>query len=316
VRPPRRRAASLSIAPALIALLLLAAGAAAGCGETTGTGPSPSPSADPLVARVDGREVRQSDVDLARAEARLVGQDDGAEAGLEAAIDGALLEAEAERLGVSADAAEVDRRLTSVRDEMGGADGLAAALEKTGMSEDQLRTSLEQGVVREGVQDALYPELKASPGAVRAFYDENRKKLFTTAESWALGAFVVRNEGIAGNAVERLRQGRPFEEVARQFSVDPELKSSSGMMGWVSPASLPAPLRKAVAKLRADEVTPPTRGPGGVWVLKLLGERPARVVPFAEVRARIQDGLDGEKRSAALARRLERARAEAEIERL
>jgi parvulin-like peptidyl-prolyl isomerase len=303
------------IVPAFIALLLLAVGAVVGCGEATGTGSSPSPPADPVVARVDGREVRQGDVDLARAGARLVGQDDGAAAGLETAIDGALLEAEAERLGVTADAAEVDRRLASVRDEMGGADALAAALEKTEMSEDQLRTSLEQGVVREGVQDALYPELKASAAAVRGFYDENRSKLFTTAESWALGAFVVRNEGIAGNAVKRLEQGRPFEEVARQFSVDPELKSNAGMMGWVSPASLPAPLRKAVAKLQANEVTPPTRGPGGVWVLKLLGERPAAVVPFAEVEARIQDGLDGEKRSAALARWLERARADAAIER-
>ncbi len=70
-----------------------------------------------------------------------------------------------------------------------------------------------------------------------------------------------------------------------------------------------------MAKLQANEVTPPTRGPGGVWVLKLLGERPADVVPFAEVEAQIQDGLDGEKRSAALARWLERARADAAIER-
>lgn len=307
--PLRRVAVSLF-------LLALLASAAAGCGETGGSASSPSPAADPVVARVNGREVRRSDVDLARAETRLVGQEDTAEAGMDTAVDGALVAAEAERLGLSADPAEVDRRLKALSDQMGGDQALAAALEKTAMSKEQLRTSLQQGVVREAVQDARYPDLTATDAAVRAFFDENRKKLFTTAESWALGAFVVRNEGIAGNAVKRLEQGRPFEEVAQQFSVDPELKASAGMMGWVAPSSLPAPLRKAVEKLDANEVTPPTAGPGGVWVLKLLGERPATVVPFAKVRAQIQKGLDAEKRSAALARWLERAREDAEVERL
>ena len=306
----------------LLAFLVLAA--AAGCGGAASTAPSTSPSlaaspsaaADPVVARVDGREVRRSDVDLARAEARLVGGEDSERTGLKTAIDGALVAAEAERLGVTAGRAEVDRRLAAVRDQLGGKEALAAALEKTRMTPQQLRASLEQGVVREGVQDARYPRLTATAAAVRAFYDDNREKLFTTAEQWALGAFVVKNEGIAGNAVKRLDQGRPFEEVAQQFSSDPELKDSAGMMGWVAPSSLPAPLRRAVARLDANEVTPPTKGPGGVWVLKLLGERPASVVPFAEVRAEIQSGLDGQRRSAALARWLEKARARADVERL
>lgn len=278
--------------------------------------PSPSAPADPVVARVNGREVRQSDVDLARAEGRLVGQKDTTQAGLRTAIDGALVAAEAERLSVAADPAEVDRRVAAVRDQLGGQKALDAALAKTRMTAGQLRTSLEQGVVREAVQNARFPQLRATETAVRSFYEKNREELFTTAGQWALGAFVVRNEGIAGNAVKRLDQGRPFEEVARQFSVDPELKSSAGMMGWVSPSSLPAPLRKAVAKLDANEVTPPTRGPGGVWILKLLDERPTTVTPFAEVREQIQEGLDGQERSAALARWLQKARARATIERL
>ena len=295
---------------------MLVLAVAAGCGGAATRSPSPSPSGDPVVARVNGREVRRSDVDLARAEARLVGQEDSEEAGLETAIDGALVAAEAERLGVTADAAEVDRRVAAVRDELGGQEALDAALEETRMTLEQLRTSLEQGVVREGVQEARFPHLKAKAAAVRAFYDDNRRKLFTTPAAWRLGAFMVRNEGIAGNAVERLEQGRPFEEVARQFSIDPELKASGGMMGWVEPASLPAPLRAAAAKLGVDQVTPPTKGPGGVWVLKLLGVRPASVTPFADVRDQIQEGLDGRRRSAALSRWLEEARAGADVERL
>lgn len=308
--PARKAVAALAVLSSLVLMVL------AGCGEVATPGSSPSPAADAVVARVNDREVRQSDVDLARAEARLVGQEDSAVSGLEAAIDGALVEAEAERLGVSADEAEVERRIAAVRDQMGGEQALAAALEQTGMTREQFRLSITQGIVREAVQDARFPGLEAGAAAVRAFYDENRDKLFSSAEAWSLGALVVRNEGIAGNAVKRLEQGRPFDEVARQFSIDPELKASEGRMGWVAPSSLPSPLREAVARLDPGEVTPPTRGPGGVWVLKLLGRRPSEVAPFGEVRAQIQKGLDGERRSAALARWLERAREDAEIERL
>jgi parvulin-like peptidyl-prolyl isomerase len=306
---------ALGTAAAVAAFVLLAV-TVTGCGDSPGTDASPSAAPDPVVARVDGREVRQSDVDLARAEARLAGSDASADAALDAAIDGALVEAEAERLGVSPDEAEVDRRLAAVREQMGGEEAFDAALEQTDITLEQFRLSLARGLVREGVQDARFPALVAGAGAVRSFYEENRAELFTTPEAWELGALVVRNEGIAGNAIERLEQGRPFAEVARQFSIDPELKASGGTMGWVDPSSLPSPLRKAVARLDAGEVTPPTEGPGGVWVVKLLGRRPAEVVPLADVREQIQTGLDGKKRAAALVRWLEQAREQAEIERL
>lgn len=304
---------------AVAALCLLIAAVAAACGGgSSGPQPSASPSvaADRVVARVDGRDIRQSDVDLARAEARLVGKPDRAAKAMKTAIDGALVSAEAERLGLTTDTAEVQRRLAAVKDQLGGQAALDAALEKTDMTQEQLRTSLAQGVLREAVQNARFPEVVAGAGAVRAFYDRNREKLFTQAEAVKLGAFVVRNEGIAGNAIKRLEQGRPFGEVARQFSVDPELKASAGAMGWMAPIALPAPLRKAVAKLNAGDVSPPTAGPGGVWVFKLLARQAAAVVPFADARGQIQNGLDGELRSAALAKWLVQARKDAQIEKL
>jgi len=304
---------------AVAALCLLMAVVVAACGGgSSGPQPSASPSAaaDRVVARVDGRDIRQSDVDLARAEARLVGKPDRAGQALKTAIDGALVGAEAERLGLTAGKAEVERRLAAVKDQLGGQAALDAALDTTDMTLEQLRTSLAQGVLREAVQNARFPDVVADAGAVRAFYDRNREKLFTRAEAVKLGAFVVRNKGIAGNAIKRLEQGRPFGEVAQQFSVDPELKDSEGAMGWVAPTALPSPLRAAVARLKVGEVSPATAGPGGVWVFKLLARQAATVMPFADARDQIQKGLDGKMRSAALAKWLVQARKDAQIEKL
>ena len=311
--PKRATAVALCLAVAFAFVL------AAGCGGSgSGREPSSSPSAvaDRVVARVDGRDILQSDVDLARAEARLVGKPDGAARALKTAIDGALVSAEAERLGLTADEAEVDRRLAAVKDQLGGQAALDAALARTAITAEQLRTSLAQGVLREAVQNARFPDVAAGADAARAFYRRNRERLFTRAEAVKLGAFVVRNAGIAGNAIKRLEQGRPFPEVAHQFSIDPELKDSEGAMGWVAPTALPAPLRKAVAHLKVGGVSPATAGPGGMWVFKLLARQAATVLPFADARDQIQKGLDGELRSAALAKWLVQARKDAQIESL
>ena len=295
---------------------LLAVLAAVGLAACGGDGGGASAAPDAVVARVDGRAVHQSDVDQARAEARFAGAADDAGKALDAAIDRELVRAEAQRLGLAADEAEVTSRVAAVGAQMGGDAALQSALPKADMSAAQLRENLRAGVLREAVQDARFPQVKAGPGAVRGFYERRRADLFTEPAAVKLGAIVVRNEGIAGNAIKRLRQGRPFEEVSRQFSIDPEIKNAGGMLGWIDPRSLPRPLGEAVGRLRVGRISAPVAGPGGAWVFEVLARRPERVAPFAGVRAQIEDGLTGRRRAAALDDWLATARKDALVERL
>ncbi len=299
----------------LVLAALVAGSGLAACGNGGAHGGA-SVSPDAVVARVNGSAIHQSAVDLARAEARFSGVADGAGEALDAAIDRELVRAEAERLGVAADEAEVESRLAAVGTQLGGDAAFKSALKKAAMSESQLRESLRAGVLREAVQDARFPQIKAAPGAARRFYVRKRAGLFTEPAATNVGALVVRNAGIAGNAIKRLRQGRPFEEVSRQFSIDPQIKDAAGMLGWLDPRSLPGPLGKAVGRLRVGQISAPVAGPGGTWVFKVLARRPRRVASFAEVRAQIEDGLTGRRRSAALDRWIVTARKDAQIERL
>jgi len=298
----------------LVALLAVLAGAGlAACG---GGRDGASGSPDAVVARVDGRAVHQSAVDLARAEARFAGGADDAGKALDAAIDRELVRAEAERLGLAADEAEVESRVAAVGAQLGGDAALKSALEKAAMSQSQLRESLRAGVLRDAVKDARFPDVKAGPGAARRFYGRRRADLFTEPAAVKLAEIVTRNVGIAGNAIKRLRQGRPFEEVSRQFSTDPQIKDAGGMLGWVDPSSMPKPLSKAVARLRVGQISAPVAGPGGTWVFRVLARRQERVVPFASVRAQIREALTGRRRSLALDKWLATARKDALVERL
>ena len=52
----------------------------------------------------------------------------------------------------------------------------------------------------------------------------------------------MRAERIGESALRRLDEGRPFDEVARQFTTDPESKAAGGDVGtWVSASSAGGP---------------------------------------------------------------------------
>lgn len=295
----------------MLSVAVAASGVAAGCG---GDG-EPAAGADAVVARVNGREVRESAVAAVRAEARLLGETDDAAAALEEAIKRDLVAAEAERLGVSVTDASLDEREAALVEEYGGGEALEAALAAAGMTGDQFRAGLEASVLVQALGATRYPDLESSVADARRYYESRRDDLFTEPSAVDLGAIFVRNEGIAGNAAERLAAGRPFEEVSRQFSIDPQLKDSGGRLGWIDPRSLSGDLGERVADLRPGQVSEPVTGSGGVWIFKVYDRRPAKVARFEEVRDDLIAELTSRKRSRALARWLEEALERAEIER-
>ena len=299
---------------ALAGAVMLIGAALAACGGSGG--PTASPSADGVVAVVNGHPVHESDVAVVRAEKRLLGQSDAAPAAVNEAIDRELVRREAARLGALADAAVVRQRLTDLTTQLGGAAALKTSLERAAMTAAQLRTSITDGVLREAAQNAAFPKVGAGGKAARAYYRRHRKDTFTEAAAVHLGAIAVRTEGVAKNALERLRQGHPFAEVAHQFSIDPEARDAGGDLGLLLTSSLPGPLRKAATSAHLGVLAKPVQV-GPVWyVLNILARRPARVIPFAKVRPRIQEELTRVKRAKALEAWLVKARKDALIERL
>lgn len=307
-----RRIFSLS-AVVVFAMLLAMTGSVAilaACGDGPATTREPD---DPVVALVNGQEVRRSEVDKVRAAARLNGQKDAEQEAFDRAIDDELVRQEAGRSGLRVSESEVEKRLTATADRLGGEAGLTAALDEASMSKDQLRAVLATGALREVVRDARFPDAAASDEAVRRFYKRNLGTLFTTPATVKLNALLARNAGIASNALARLRAGRPFSEVARQFSIDPGLRDSGGEFGWIQLAALPDPLARAIEQLPVGEISEPIEGPGGAWIVEVLERRPEEVTPLAEVRSDIERLLTAEIREAALAKWLANERKAATI---
>jgi parvulin-like peptidyl-prolyl isomerase len=274
--------------------------------------PSASPTVDGIAGVVNGHDLRASDVGVVLAERRLLGQ--SAAGAFKEAVDRELVRQEAARLGVTAASAAVDKRISDLTTQMGGAAALAKALAAAKTTPAQLRQSVTDGVLRQAVQDAMFPKLTVRPQAVQAYYKAHVKDLFTRAASVHLAAIPVRAKLIAENALSRIRQGHTFAEVARQFSIDPESKANGGDMGWVTAASLPPGLQKAVTTAKPGLVRTPIEAAGGWYVLDVIASQPAQVLPFAKVRAGLRAELTRVKRSRALDAWIAGARKKASIQ--
>ena len=182
------------------------------------------------------------------------------------------------------------------------------------MTDEQLRSGLADGVLREALQDCQVQGPRRYRAAARDYYDSHRTSFRQTASAH-LWTIQVAAERIAETALGRLRDGRPFAEVARQFTTDPESKAAGGDMGVVALSSLPAPLRKAVEATRGGKVSAPVQGPGGWYLVKATERTSGGVQPFSDVRQAILSELTRRKRFAALDAWLDAARDKAAVTR-
>ncbi|MGE5228613.1 MAG: peptidylprolyl isomerase, partial [Deltaproteobacteria bacterium] len=305
-----RRTSILAALSALIALT--GAGVLVACGAG-GDATPPSAPPDPVVLRVDGRPIRQSAIDALRAEFRLGGTEDTEARAQEEAVRREFVRREAERLDVGVDADEVAARRAQLVSQLGGEEALSAALAKVPITDAQLRSGLRDGVLREAVQDAKYGSIAVTGGQARAYYDKHRAA-FRREASAHLEMIQVRAERIGETALRRLDEGRPFAEVARQFSTDPESKAAGGDVGTVTLASLPEVLRRAVLAARPGEVTGPVEGPGGWYLIRVSELQRGGIAPFSSVRRDIVEELTRSRRYAALEAWLDAAREKASVE--
>lgn len=292
--------------PLLVAaVVVLSVAGLSACGESD---MSPSPKAatsGAVVARVDGKEVTQAQVDAVRAEARLARRSDGADAARDEAVRRLLVRLEAERLGIRIGDDAVRQRVSDLEEKAGGAEALDAVLQQASMTRDQLGEAVGYSLLAEAVADAKNANMEASPGQVRAFYDRHRGDLYTTAASYRLGKITVPGEKLAEKLVRRLRHGASFRDVARRYSMDPQTRYQGGDLGWVSAFTVPREVLAAIELVAPGGVADPVWSSGKWQVFKVLARRPAHAVPFAEARDPIARELTRRRRAKALDRWLD-----------
>jgi peptidyl-prolyl cis-trans isomerase C len=208
-----------------------------------------------VVARVNGVDITQSDLDFAASE---VGSQlsqyplpDRRRILLQFIIENELLAAAAEA-GNLASSEEFEARLKYHR-----------------------RLALREAYYEKSIRGAVSEE------AVRKLYDENIGALKPEPQVHARHILVETKEE-AEAVAERLKKGEDFAEVAKETSKDP--RAEGGDLGFFGRGQMVKPFSEAAFALEVDEISEPVQTPFGWHIIKIEEKRDRKPPSFEDVK--------------------------------
>jgi peptidyl-prolyl cis-trans isomerase C len=246
VVPPRRRMISLLTALALPVVLAVPA-----CAQST----------DPVVARVNGTDIKTSDLAIAEEE---IGQNmppmpaEGKRDYLVRYVSDMILVAKAAEDKKVTDDAEFKRRLAYVRNKL-------------------LMESLLHAEAKAAVTDA----------AMQKVYDDATKQM-TGEQEVRARHILVETEDEAKAVAAELKKGMDFAELAKQKSKDPGAAAEGGDLGYFTKDQMVPEFADTAFKLDKGQLSDPVKSQFGWHVIKVEDKRERPVPPFEQVKDQIQ----------------------------
>lgn len=269
----------------------------AGCRRASQPGPE-------VAARVNGRDILRSEVEsYLRFRTQDLQQKPSGEAAnilkleiLRELIEGEIMAQRAEQLKVQPTDSEVAAELKQLQGPA-SEEEFRKTLQQRGINEADLRKEIGRSLtIRKVVENQVRSKIQVSEAEVSRFFEENKEAFNLKEPHYRIGVIAVStdpaspitnlrndkalNEEQALRKMQsletRIQAGEDFQQLAREYSEDPQTAQMGGDLGYQPGSSLDrfGPAFKAtILKMQVGEVTPVVRAEGGYWLFKLLGKR-------------------------------------------
>jgi peptidyl-prolyl cis-trans isomerase C len=274
-----------------IAVSVAAFFAAAGCAFAQ------APAGDPVIAKVNGTEIHQSDLAFAEEEMGQnlpVSDEKGKHDYLVNFLTDMILLAQAAEARHVNDTPEFKQRIAFIRNRT-LMDSLLSSESKTSMTEPALRKIYEDATKQMGGQ----PEVHA------------RHILFRVANPTDAAASKAAEDKVKAT-IARIKKGEDFATLAKLLTEDPSGKQDGGDLGYFTRDQMVPEFSEVAFKLEKGQVSDPVKTQFGWHVLMVEDKRVRQPPPFEEVRPQIEQFAQ-RKSQVDLVTKL---RADAKIERL
>ena len=228
-------------------------------GIVLGLSPALAQSGDPVAARVNGFEIRQSDLAVAEDEF-------GANLPEGAARRDALI-------GYYADLIL-----------------LARAAEAKGMgSTTEFAKKLQFAKAKLLMETLLKAEAKAAvtDEALRKVYDEAVKEMGKEEEVHARH-ILLKTEDEAKTVLAELKKGSDFDKLAKEKSTDPSAKTNGGDLGYFGKEQMVPEFAEAAFKLKKGELSEPIKSQFGWHVIRSEDKRNKPVPEYDKVKPQLE----------------------------
>ena len=244
---------------ATLALLLAAAG------------PLAAQDKDPLVAKVNGTEIHQSDLAVAEEEAGQIPpmSPDAKKDYLVQFLSDMILVSKAAEAKKMADSDTFKRRIAFAREKLLMED-LLQSVGKAALTDEAMHKVYDEAVKQMGeVQEvhARHILIRAAPG------DEKASKAA---------------EDKIKAVIARLKKGEDFEKVAKEVTEDPSGKANGGDLGYFTKEQMVPEFSEVAFKLEKGQISDPVKTQFGWHVIKVDDKRIKPLPTFEEVKPQLE----------------------------
>ena len=147
-----------------------------------------------------------------------------------------------------------------------------------------------QNVLIQALYDDFTQKNPVAEAELKTEYDK-----FVAANSgkqYLLRQIHVQSEVLAKDLIAKIKKGAPWDELAKEYSIDAATRLRGGEIGWIGMQNLLPEFQKPVAALAKGQTSAaPIASSVGFHILRLDDVREAQVPRYEELKPRIQQEL-------------------------
>ncbi len=226
-----------------------------------------------------------------------------------------LIRQYAEEAGIEACQQEIEARFENIIFSFDSREEFEQEMENRGISEDFLRTGVQTQIIGDMVYDHINEQITITDAQAKQFYQENKGRMFVEAEkvrvSHILAQFKqdqstgVPTDDEKQQAMEKiemvrnkLEEGKPFEQAAREYSDDQDSAGQGGDIGLIRDKRFQDRFEQAAFALEIGELSDIVKTSSGYHLLIITERQEAYIKDFEQVKevasAYVQDDLEKE----------------------
>jgi peptidyl-prolyl cis-trans isomerase SurA len=211
-------------------------------------------------------------------------------------IEALLITQQSKKLHIEVDSKEVDGAIENIRKQNLITDTqLREQLMRDGMDYKEFREGIRLRMIRSKVlARAVAQDIAVNDKYLEDYYKKNTAD-FVDEEYKLQQIFISRQRQNgaqrAAEALALIHEGKPFGEVAREFSDDEPSKNQDGDIGFVKKDDLLPELREAIKLLITGSYTRIVQTPYGFHIIKLNEVKKEAPPPFDSVKEKVKEAL-------------------------
>jgi peptidyl-prolyl cis-trans isomerase C len=225
---------------------------------------------------------------------------------LENLIETEMLYQQSQKEGIKVGGQAINDQIETIKKRFPDEAAYVKALDGMGISEKEIRSQIQRGLAIEQLLDTnVRRKITVTEEESNKFYSNN-PTLFKQPEQVKASHILIK---VAPNAEEpvkiqarkkikiiqkKIRQGEDFGSLAKANSEGPTAQRS-GDLGYFGRGQMVKPFEDAAFELNVGEVSDIVETQFGYHLIKVTDKKPARTIPYKEVKPMLEQHLKNEK---------------------